>query len=576
MSIRPVLLYVLLTLGSTVDAPFAQPAAPDLVVNEIMYAPPDPAAEYVELYNRSPHAVDLAALQLADNRMVPVPIGGATVLVPGDYAVLVRDRAAFEAAFPGVEAVEVNGWPVLNNGGDAVVLVGPEGVVDSVAYAAGWGGSGVALERHDPAGPSSAAVNWSPATGPRGGTPGARNSVYAPDRSPPLVRLAEVQPGAAVEVTFNEPVDTVALRPDAFQLGDGRGPADLAASDGGLRVRLQFDETPSGTHLTVRGVRDLTGNRLDETAVLIAYPPGPGDLRISEIMFAPRADRFDDRPDQPEYIEVANPTTRGRTLRGLYRTGPLDEHGRSDTVSFGAHLAALPPHRFAVVFAASALTGEERPEALLARAFPEMDTTEAVLLPVARASLRLRNDGDVVRLHRTDGTVLDAVSYAPAWHHPSLVDPTGTSIERILLDGPSTDPDNWTSSVSPAGGTPGRPNSVTVPEGASRTPSGLTVAPSPFSPDGDGWEDVASLRYRLRQAPALLRVRIYDARGRLVRTLEDAALSGTEGALLWDGLDDAGRALRVGIYVALLEAVDPGGGTVEAYKAPIVLARPLK
>ena len=42
-----------------------------------------------------------------------------------------------------------------------------------------------------------------------------------------------------------------------------------------------------------------------------------------------------------------------------------------------------------------------------------------------------------------------------------------------------------------------------------------------------------------------------------------------------DGLGDDGRDLRIGIYVVLLEAIDTAGGTTEAFKEPVVLARPL-
>jgi flagellar hook assembly protein FlgD len=86
---------------------------------------------------------------------------------------------------------------------------------------------------------------------------------------------------------------------------------------------------------------------------------------------------------------------------------------------------------------------------------------------------------------------------------------------------------------------------------------------------------VAALRFTLQSETALLRVRIYDASGRLVRTLTEATLAARTGTLLWDGLDDAGRTLRIGIYVVHLEAVSAERGTTEAYKQALVLARTL-
>ncbi|ARA94746.1 hypothetical protein AWN76_017345 [Rhodothermaceae bacterium RA] len=84
---------------------------------------------------------------------------------------------------------------------------------------------------------------------------------------------------------------------------------------------------------------------------------------------------------------------------------------------------------------------------------------------------------------------------------------------------------------------------------------------------------MTALEFTLSAAPALIRTRIFDAQGRLVRTLEEAGLAARQGRLIWDGRDDAGRALRIGLYVILLEAVDERGGTVEAFKRPVVLVR---
>jgi hypothetical protein len=45
--------------------------------------------------------------------------------------------------------------------------------------------------------------------------------------------------------------------------------------------------------------------------------------------------------------------------------------------------------------------------------------------------------------------------------------------------------------------------------------------------------------------------------------------------VLWDGLDDDGRRVPVGIYVIWFEAVDADGGRVDVAKKTVVLAKPL-
>lgn len=61
-------------------------------------------------------------------------------------------------------------------------------------------------------------------------------------------------------------------------------------------------------------------------------------------------------------------------------------------------------------------------------------------------------------------------------------------------------------------------------------------------------------------------LRIFDARGALVRHLLDGELGAGEHRLEWDGFDDAGRALPSGVYFALLRA----GGAAESAKLTLV------
>ncbi|MFB6098981.1 MAG: FlgD immunoglobulin-like domain containing protein, partial [Salinibacter sp.] len=119
----------------------------------------------------------------------------------------------------------------------------------------------------------------------------------------------------------------------------------------------------------------------------------------------------------------------------------------------------------------------------------------------------------------------------------------------------------------------GAPNAVSLapPTDAPDAP-GLRIRPDPFSIERDG---ATRIRFTLREVPNLVRVRIYDARGRKVRTLEEARLTGRSGELVWNGRNDAGQRVRIGPYVVLFEAVRAEGGTVTQLKETVVVARPL-
>ena len=69
-----------------------------------------------------------------------------------------------------------------------------------------------------------------------------------------------------------------------------------------------------------------------------------------------------------------------------------------------------------------------------------------------------------------------------------------------------------------------------------------------------------SIRFAIPGAGAH-RLEIYDAAGRRVRALESGALVSAGRTTLWDGRDDAGRALPAGVYRVVLRAE---GGRAEA------------
>ena len=550
----------------------------DVVINEILYAPSPSQNEFIELYNRSKTTVDLQNFSFSDDREIPTPITNTQHLVPpGAYVVLVRDAAHFEAAFPGVSYVAPPEWDALNNGGDAAVLYRGATEIDRVPYRPSWGGAdGRSLERIDPAGPSDRPSNFGPSTAPSGATPAAQNSVYAPDDAPPVLTFTEVTASDTVVAHFDEPI-APSTSAASFALDDERSPVEGERSEDGTRMHLAFEHAVTGLRLHAAGVRDLVGNTQRTASTLLGYPPAAGDLAINEIMYDPRADDYDEHPNQPEYIEFANRSDHALSLRGLFWTDRPDETGHADTTRFGdVHLLALPPGGFAVVFAASDSNPAETVASALSRAFPAIDVgaSSVVLLPYDAATLGLRNDGDLVRLHAVRGMNIDEVRYTPDWHAPHVIDAKGTSLERISLTAPTQAATNWTSSVALHGGTPGRANSVFLTETAP-SDNTIIVAPSPFSPDGDGFEDATRIQYRLDANVALVRARIYDALGRPVRTLEESRLVTRTGEFLWDGRGDDGQRLRIGIYVVLFEALDAAGGRVISLKHPVVLARPL-
>jgi len=101
------------------------------------------------------------------------------------------------------------------------------------------------------------------------------------------------------------------------------------------------------------------------------------------------------------------------------------------------------------------------------------------------------------------------------------------------------------------------------------------LSPNPFSPDNDGFEDNLAITYSLPTTVSMIRVRCFDVQGRLVRTLANNEPVASSGTLLWNGLDDNNRRVRIGMYIILFEALDAAGGITRVMKDVAVVATKL-
>ena len=189
------------------------------------------------------------------------------------------------------------------------------------------------------------------------------------------------------------------------------------------------------------------------------------------------------------------------------------------------------------------------------------------------SSLGLVNTGELILLKDVRGNIVDSVFYSDSWNNKNIASTKNKSLERINPNINGNDPLNWSTSVNSIGGTPGYQNSIFA-ENLNQSAS-ISVNPNPFSPDNDGFEDFTVINYNITQATAQIRIKIFDSKGRLVRTLLNNQASGSSGSVIFNGLGDDGKALRMGIYIIFLEALNDNSGVVETIKSTVVVARKL-
>ena len=284
------------------------------------------------------------------------------------------------------------------------------------------------------------------------------------------------------------------------------------------------------------------------TVVPLQVRFAPGTVVLNEIMYDP-APSGEDSEREPEWVEILH---RGSTQLDL--TGWTIEDAKGKPHPLCDSCVVMFPDDYAILAGGS-------PDDFR-WAFPGLEGL--VLFPLGGMPA-LNNAEDVVLLRDAAGTMVDSVFYLGEWGGGG-----GVSLERINPHMGANDPLNWSWCVHPRGATPGQRNSIftaVVPTGAS-----LSVSPNPFSPDGDGHQEVTIISYRLPTAAARITLRLFDMRGRLVRTLVDQERCSSTGETIWDGKNEVGECLKMGLYIIFMEALDDRRGLVCWEKKTIVLA----
>lgn len=180
---------------------------------------------------------------------------------------------------------------------------------------------------------------------------------------------------------------------------------------------------------------------------------------------------------------------------------------------------------------------------------------------------------ELILLKDLRGNVIDSVYYSDKWHNKNYINTKGRSLERINPYLNSNDQYNWNTCVDQRGATPGKKNSIYTIN--PKVNSAISVSPNPFSPDNDGYEDCTIINYTLKIPYSQVNIKIYDSKGRLVRILANNLSSGSNGSVIFDGRGDDKLALRIGIYIIFLEALNSTTGQDEILKTTVVVARKL-
>ena len=540
----------------------------DIVINEIM-ADPNPVVglpewEYVELYNTTEFGIDLKDWQIQiganDNTF------DNFVLAPHGYVVLCHNDAVAELREFG-DCIGFSSFSV-GNSSSAMYLYSKEGVLISrVNFSNVWyhdpdkDNGGWSVEQIDPLNPCAGASNWTASEDASGGTPGRINSVNGENNVQPQVERVSMFGNQIVQLWFDQQMNPAdLLEPQHFLVEETGEHPQLTIINplDGTYVELHFDQgfTEGVVYtLLINGVTNCVGSTIEaDTRVLFGIPNeiAEGEILINEILFDPIAPGVD-------YVELYNNTDKtfdfSNLMLGIIKESfpnPADTTLKEITEESRLFL----PHTYVLLSTYSEIVGQQYD-------CPTDNFVQMASFP------SYANAGGTAVLMGKDGTVVDQMYYSEKMHYPLLKVTKGVALERVSFDQSSMATDNWHSAAESVHfGTPGQPNSMM--QSAEPSNDEISIGPDIFSPDGDGFDDACFINYRFDEAGYTMNIYIFNVAGQLIRHLAKGELVGQEGSVLWNGLDNNGNKVPVGVYVVVTEVFN-FEGTVKQFKNAVVV-----
>lgn len=419
----------------------------DVIINEFLPDPSPsvglPEVEFVELYNRSDKAFDLANWTFSDvTNTATLP---SFILAPDSYVVLCSNANA--SLFTGYgDVISVSSLPSLNNTGDQLTLKNDsEILIDYVQYDDDWyqnedkNGGGFTLELINPNHVCGGTENWIASEDSQGGTPAAQNSVFNTTTGSELPSVKNITPlsDTQILIEFSETLDSLTIVPSNFVV-DGIGIFSLNSTSSTAELILS-NTLISGTEytITISNLDDCTGNTIVTNGYTFEYLENPSltlkDVVITEIMANPNSETTS---PNAEYLEILNLSSSKLNLSGWQ----ISDGSSTGTLGYyileSQEYLAITKNDNVGLFVGSI-------PVLGLNTFPS-----------------LNNTGDNITLKNENGDLLDSVAYKSSWYRSSIKDDGGFSLEIIDPDDICSNELNWIASEDTSGGTPGKQNSV--------------------------------------------------------------------------------------------------------------------
>jgi hypothetical protein len=553
------------------------PGYSQIILTEIMFDADtlESHNEFVEVYNAGDITINLAGWKIGDEIELDnlVETSQGLDLLPGQYAVILDgsyfgNSTIYDALIPS-EALVIKiddgsfgsfGWS--NSNPEPVKLVNPAGdtvqtYIYSIDNSPGFSDEKIHLNNDN------SPENWGNSTHFRG-TPGFRNSIapynfdvkidslwttpdypreYESFQIHSLIKNSGLNYIELITITIFNDFNNNQMADPGEAIFDSNVSVNLMPGDT-LNFQADSDGLSSGSYLF--GVilqYDQDENPENDFGFLeFTVENSAETLVINEIMYRPISGKS-------EWVELYNGSLNSIKLQNW---SLADSRDTCRVVDVNAYINGQD---YFVISADSTIFDTF--------SVPDYKITIVKSFPT------LNNDYDDLKILSPSGRIVDRVTYSDSWMGREVE--AGISLERINPLISSSLAKNWAASVNLRGGTPGELNSVFVEKKTSE--SLVNIEPNPFSPDGDGFEDVTILDYSLPILTGFLTIDIYDITGRRIKQLTNRLPVSQKGQVIWDGKNENGRVSRIGLYIIVIRVYDPSQNLFKELKKTVVLTK---
>ena len=496
-------------------------------------------AEAIEIYNNSNFFINVGNLIFKD--LTGEEEFPDKILAPKGFYVICddSDTALFN------NHIALRSMPILNDDRD-LILIEDEllNVIAHVVYENTWNSAGKesgfwSLEMRDMEKGCYSKANFGSSVNSNGHTLGFTNSLQNKLQTNKIsIERVYANLNNQVEVYFSDALDYSIATDEmlySFQPANTIDSVKLNFKNPQNVTLFLSNSMAENTTLTIAQQSQCSGAEMEEQRIEIglANKPELGNIQITELMFNAAS-------NCSEYIEIQNLSPKFIDLRNAFMGHKSEGKNVQFVVTTDNYM--LKPQGLAVLV-------QDKESFLQCFSYCE----DALIIEVQDWTSLDDKSGSIWLKNNVD-QVIDTIIYKEEYHSALLNDEDGVALEKIDTSQSGLLSHVWASSAESNNyATPGCVNTYSTPS----EDKAIFSLSSPYF--GNNFNPRANINYSFAKSNYQLSIYVMDRKGITVKQVANNSIVSQEGSYFWDGTNESGEVVAVGIYFIKALATHPDG-----------------